>query len=80
MLILKENKMLAEKTRSFVKDALLVSAVFATITGAYLGFAVAERYRGLTRAYIAQSQALINVLETQNGQSQQEVVVESDGQ
>jgi capsular polysaccharide biosynthesis protein len=66
--------MLQEKTRGFIKDVLLVSAVFATLSGAYLTFAVAERYRALTRAYIAQSEQLIQVL--QQSQASQTVTSE----
>lgn len=76
--------MLSQKTRSFLKDVLLVAAVFATMTGTYFGFAVTERYRTLTKAYIVQSEYLVNILKNQgatNGQeSQPQVPSETDGQ
>lgn len=55
--------MLSEKFKSALKDVLLVAGVFALLSGAYYSFAVAERYRALTRAYIAQSEQLIEVLQ-----------------
>lgn len=55
---------MSDKARSFFKDVLLVAAVFAALSGAYCGFAVAERYRALTQAYIAQSQELIKVIQS----------------
>lgn len=57
--------MLSEKFRQTLKDALLVALVFGVITGAYVGFAYAERYRGLTAAYLAQSEALLEILNKQ---------------
>jgi hypothetical protein len=62
--------MLSVKARAILKDVLLVGAVFAVISGAYFGLAVAERYRALTQAYIAQSQQLIQILERENGKAQ----------
>ncbi len=56
---------MSEKARSFFKDVLLVGGVFAALSGAYLGLAVAERYRALTSAYIAQSEQLISILQQQ---------------
>ena len=56
---------MSEKARSFFKDILLVGVVFAALSGAYVGFAYAERYRALTAAYIAQSQQLITILNRQ---------------
>ncbi len=55
--------MLSGRFKAILKDVLLVSSVFALLTGSYYGFAVAERYRALTRAYIAQSEQLIEVLQ-----------------
>ena len=57
---------MSQKARSFLKDVLLVGGVFAVLSGAYMGFGVAERYRALTQAYIAQSNQLIQILERQN--------------
>ena len=56
---------MSEKARSFFKDILLVGGVFAVLSGAYVGFAYAERYRALTGAYIMQSEQLISILERQ---------------
>ena len=58
--------MLSDKAKSLLKDVLVVSSLFATLSGAYLGFAVAERYRALTQAHIAQSQEILRVLQAQN--------------
>ena len=55
--------MLSGRFVSLLKDVLLVSAVFAALSGAYLGLAVAERYRALTQAYIAQSEQIIKVIQ-----------------
>ena len=55
--------MLSGRFKAILKDVLLVSAVFALLTGSYYGFAVIERYRALTRAYIAQSEQLIDILQ-----------------
>ena len=57
--------MLSDKARSVLKDVLVVSLVFAAMSGFYIGFAYAERYRALTQAYIAQSQQIIRILEQQ---------------
>ena len=54
---------MSDKARSFFKDILLVGAVFAALSGSYVGFAYAERYRALTKAYIQQSQAIIKIIE-----------------
>jgi capsular polysaccharide biosynthesis protein len=64
--------LLSDKFKSLVKDVLLVSLVFVSISGAYYGFAVAERYRALTQAYIAQSEQLIKVLQNQGSGNAQE--------
>ena len=56
---------MSEKARSFFKDILLVAGVFAVLSGAYVGFAYAERYRALTGAYLAQSEQLISILNAQ---------------
>ncbi len=56
---------MSEKARSFFKDILLVGGVFAVLTGAYIGFAYAERYRALTEAYIVTSERLIVILNHQ---------------
>ena len=56
---------MSEKARSFFKDILLVAGVFAALSGAYVGFAYAERYRALTGAYIAQSERLMSILNQQ---------------
>ncbi len=56
---------MSEKARSFFRDVLLVGVVFAALSGAYVGFAYAERYRALTGAYIAQSEQLISILQQQ---------------
>ena len=56
---------MSEKARSFFKDVLLVGGVFAVLSGAYVGFAYAERYRALTSAYIVQSEQLIGILQQQ---------------
>ena len=56
---------MSEKARSFFKDILLVGGVFAVLSGAYVGFAYAERYRALTSAYIVQSEQLIGILNRQ---------------
>ena len=56
---------MSEKARSFFKDVLLVGGVFAVLSGAYIGFAYAERYRALTSAYIVQSERLIGILNRQ---------------
>ena len=62
---------MSEKARSFFKDVLLVGGVFAALSGAYLGFAYAERYRALTGAYIAQSEQLIGILNQQQAPVQE---------
>ena len=56
---------MSKKARSFFKDVLLVGGVFAVLSGAYVGFAYAERYRALTSAYIVQSKQLIGILNQQ---------------
>ncbi len=56
---------MSEKARSFFRDVLLVGVVFAALSGAYVGFAYAERYRALTAAYIVQSEQLITILNKQ---------------
>ena len=50
---------MSEKARSFFKDVLLVGGMFAALSGAYIGFAYAERYRALTGAHIVQSEQLL---------------------
>ena len=57
--------MLSQKARDWLKDVLRITLVFAAISGAYLGFGYAERYRALTRAYLVQSEALIQILNNQ---------------
>jgi hypothetical protein len=59
--------MLSEKARQTAKDVLFVSLIFAAISGAYIGIAVAERYRALTRAYIVQSEQILEILQQQSG-------------
>jgi len=54
---------MSAQLKAILKDVLLVGSVFAVLSGAYLGFAVAERYRALTAAYIAQSNELIQILQ-----------------
>lgn len=56
---------MSDKLRQILKDSLLVAAVFAAISGAYIGFAYAERYRALTAAYIKQSEQIIAILQRQ---------------
>jgi hypothetical protein len=56
---------MSQKARQLFKDVLLVGAVFAALSGSYLGFAVAERYRALTNAYVAQSVELVRILQQQ---------------
>ena len=56
---------MSEKARSFFKDILLVGMVFAVLSGAYVGFAYAERWRALTRAYITQSEQIATILRNQ---------------
>lgn len=56
---------MSEKARSFFRDILLVGVVFAVLSGAYVGFAYAERYRALTEAYLAQSEQLMSILKQQ---------------
>ncbi len=62
---------MSEKARSLFKDILLVGGVFAALSGAYVGFAYAERYRALTQAYMAQSEKLISILNQQSPQVQE---------
>lgn len=69
--------MLSEKAGKFLKDVLLVAGVFAVLSGSYFGFAVAERYRALTNAYLAQSEGLIQLINSQGAPRNAE---ESDGQ
>jgi hypothetical protein len=72
---------MSTKLKTVLKDVLLVGSVFAVISGSYLGFAVAERYRVLTHAYIIQSERLMEILNAQNtqgGPSAQDQ--QSDGQ
>ena len=57
--------MLSGRFKEILKDILLVGAVFAILSGSYVGFAYAERYRALTNAYIAQSEQLISILKQQ---------------
>ena len=57
---------MSEKARSFFKDILLVGAVFAVLSGAYVGFAYGERYRQMTKAYYAQAEQLLLILQAQN--------------
>ena len=53
------------RLKAILTDVLLVGTVFAVLSIAYLGFAYAERYRGLTAAYMVQSQQLIDILNKQ---------------
>jgi len=62
---------MSDKLKSILKDVLLVGSVFAVLSGSYYGFAVAERYRALTRAYIVQSEQLISILNQQVGSVQE---------
>ncbi len=48
-----------------MKDVLLVGSVFGVLSGAYVGFAYAERYRALTRAYLYQADQLATILNNQ---------------
>ncbi len=57
--------MLSSTTRRIVKDCLMISGVMILLSGAYLGFAWVERYRGLTAAYLQVSQQLIVILNQQ---------------
>lgn len=57
--------MLSGRFKAILTDVLLVGGVFAVLSGAYVGFAYAERYRALTGAYIAQSERLISILNKQ---------------
>ena len=57
--------MLSQKARTITKDVLLVSMVFLALSGAYYTFAVAERFRALSAAYIVQSEQLITILNQQ---------------
>jgi hypothetical protein len=59
--------MLSQKTRSFLKDMLFVSVCFAVLSGAYFGFAVAERYRALTQAYLRQAAQIEQILSNAQG-------------
>ena len=56
---------MSQKARQLFKDILLVGGVFAVLSGTYIGFAYAERYRALSTAYIVQSEKLIEVLNQQ---------------
>lgn len=58
--------MLSDKARRSIKDFLVIAFVFLFISGAYLGFAVAERYRAFTALHIAQSQEIIKILQAQS--------------
>lgn len=62
--------MLSQKARGLVKDVLFMSLVAAAMSGFYLGFAYAERYRALTQAYLVQSEALIQILNQQAEKAQ----------
>ncbi len=62
---------MSEKARSFFKDILLVGVVFAALSGAYVGFAYAERYRALTQAYVLQADELLKILQNQNSRAPQ---------
>ena len=57
--------MLSQKARGIAKDFLLVSLVFLALSGAYYTFAVAERFRALTTAYLVQAEQLIVILNQQ---------------
>lgn len=63
---------MSEKARSFFRDVLLVGGIFAVLSGAYAGFAFAERYRALTEAYIVTSEQLIGILNRQMPQPEGE--------
>jgi hypothetical protein len=53
------------RLKTILQDVLLVGGVFAVLSGAYVGFAYAERYRALTAAYMTQSEQLIAILNRQ---------------
>ncbi len=57
--------MLSSNARRIVKDCLMISGVLLLLSGAYLGFAWIERYRGLTAAYLQVSEQLIVILHQQ---------------
>lgn len=59
---------MSAKARQIFKDVLLVSAVFAAITGAYVGFAYAERYRSATKYHEQFDQEMIRILKQQGQQ------------
>jgi hypothetical protein len=59
--------MLSQKTRSFLKDMLFVSVCFAVLSGAYFGFALVERYRALTQAYLRQAAQIEQILSNSQG-------------
>ncbi len=56
---------MSQRARVLLQDMFRVGLVFAVLSGAYVGFGYAERYRALTKAYIAQSEQLIGILNTQ---------------
>lgn len=56
---------MSDRLRQIMKDVLLVGSVFAVLSGSYYGFAVAERYRALTRAYVYQADQLATILNNQ---------------
>ena len=62
--------MLSQKARSLLKDVLLVSLVFTALSGAYYGFAQAERLRAATKAHMIQDEALILILNQQAQKAQ----------
>jgi len=53
---------LSEQARRILKDIAIVSVFMVAMSSAYYVFAMAERYRGLTQAYLAQAQQLMTIL------------------
>lgn len=62
--------MLSQNIRRITQDIFLIAVVFAAMSVAYLGFAYTERYRALTRAYLVQAEALIQILNQQAEKAQ----------
>lgn len=64
--------MLAERTRIFIKDVLVVGATLLLLASAFFVYAVTERYRALTVEHIKFHNALVEFYRAKNDPKQVE--------
>jgi hypothetical protein len=56
-----------KRYRETMLSVMQTLIVMALACGVYWGIAAVERYRGLTKAYLLQSEQLIEILQNQTG-------------